>query len=296
MTATVAVLGPGAVGGALAVHLSLAGQRVVCVARRETAEPIVANGLTLELGEQKVTAWPEVVELLGDPVDVLVVAVKAPSLDKALGRVAPEAVAGGVVVSLLNGLEHVGTIRARLGARTAAGSVSRFQAYREGPAHIVQLTETFVVTAASDDMASDALVVALAPLAEAGIDLHLGTSERAVLWEKAARLGPLAAVTALTQRSVGELRADPEWRATLAAAIEESCAVATADGVPIPPADQWAILDAMSEDLTTSAARDVAAGKPSELDAITGAIVRAGARHGVPTPVLESLLAQLEGA
>jgi 2-dehydropantoate 2-reductase len=62
------------------------------------------------------------------------------------------------------------------------------------------------------------------------------------------------------------------------------------------PADQWAVVDSMSEDLTTSTARDVAAGTPSELDAIAGAIVRAGHRHGVPTPVLESLLAQLEGA
>lgn len=296
MSPTVAVLGPGAVGGALAVHLSLAGQRVVCVARRETAEPIVAQGLTLELGEQKATAWPEVVELLGEPVDVLLVAVKAPALDRALGRVSREAVTDGVVVSLLNGLEHVGTIRDRLGAKTAAGSVSSFQAYRDGPAHIVQLTETLVVTAASDDMTSDALSVALEPLAAAGVDVRVGASERSVLWEKAARLGPLAAVTALTQRPIGELRADPEWRATLAAAIEESCAVASADGVPISSADQWAILDAMSDDLTTSTARDVAAGTLSELDAIAGAIVRAGRRHGVQTPVLDSLLAQLEGA
>jgi 2-dehydropantoate 2-reductase len=296
MSATVAVLGPGAVGGALAVHLSLAGQRVVCVARRQTAEPIVAKGLTLELGEQTVTAWPEVVELLGDPVDVLLVAVKAPALDRALGRVSREAVADGIVVSLLNGLEHVGTIRDRLGAKTAAGSVSHFQAYRDGPAHIVQLTETLVVTAASDDVTSEALAAALEPLTAAGVDVRVVEGERAVLWEKAARLGPLAAVTALTQKPVGELRADPEWRATLRAAIEESCAVASADGVPISPADQWAVVDSMSEDLTTSTARDVAAGTPSELDAIAGAIGRAGRRHGVPTPVLDSLLAQLEGA
>jgi 2-dehydropantoate 2-reductase len=296
MTATVAILGPGAVGGALAVHLSLAGQQVVCVARRETAEPIIAKGLTLELGEQKVTAWPEVVELLGDPVPLLLVAVKAPALDKALGRIAPEAVADGVVVSLLNGLEHVGTIRERLGAKTAAGSVSRFQAYRDGPAHIVQLTETLVVTAASDDLSPDGLSAALEPLAAAGVDVRPGVSERAVLWEKAARLGPLAAVTALSQLPVGTLRADPEWRATLEAAIEESCAVASAEGVPLASADQWAIVDAMSDDLTTSTARDVAAGSPSELDAIAGAIARAGLRHGVPTPVLDSLLAQLEGA
>jgi 2-dehydropantoate 2-reductase len=296
MTATVAVLGPGAVGGALAVHLSLAGQHVVCVARRETAEPIIANGLTLELGEQKATAWPEVVELLGEPVDLLLVTVKAPALDKALARVSREAVADGVVVSLLNGLEHVGAIRDRLGPKTAAGSVSRFQAFRDGPAHVVQLTETLVVTAASEDMASDALSAALAPLAAAGVDVHVGTSERAVLWDKAARLGPLSAATALSQKPVGELRADPEWRATLVAAIEESCAVASADGVSISPVDQWAVVDAMPADLTTSTARDVAAGTPSELDAIAGAITRAGRRHGVPTPVLDSLLAQLEGA
>ncbi len=293
---TVAVLGPGAVGGALAVHLSLAGQKVVCIARKETAEPIIANGLTLELGEQRVTAWPEVVELLGDPVDLLLVAVKAPGLDKSLGRVSREAVADGIVVSLLNGLEHVGTIRDRLGAKTAAGSVSRFQAVRDGPAHIVQLTETLVVTAASDDVSAEQLSVALEPLVAAGVDVRIGTSERAVLWDKAARLGPLAAVTALSQKPVGELRTDPEWRATLSAAIEESCAVAAAAGVSISPADQWAVVEAMSGDLTTSTARDVAAGAPSELDAIAGAIVRAGRRHGVPTPVLDSLLAKLEGA
>ena len=296
MTATVAVLGPGAVGGALAVHLSLAGQRVVCIARRETAEPIIENGLTLEIGEQKATAWPEVVELLGDRVDLLLVAVKAPALQKALGRVSRESVADGVVVSLLNGLEHVGVIRDRLGTKTAAGSVSRFQAYRDGPAHVVQLTETLVVTAASKDVSTEALSAALAPLTAAGVDVRIGESEREVLWEKAARLGPLAAVTALSQKPVGELRKDPEWRATLVAAIEESCAVASADGVPVVPADQWAVVDAMSDELTTSTARDVAAGAPSELDAIAGAIARAGRRYGVPTPVLDSLLAQLEGA
>ncbi len=296
MSATVAVLGPGAVGGALAVHLSLAGHHVVCVTRRESAEPIIANGLTLELGEEKATAWPEVVELLGDPVDLLLVTVKAPALDKALSRVARDAVADGVVVSLLNGLEHVGTIRTRLGAKTAAGSVSRFQAYRDGPAHIVQLTETLVVTAASDDLSADDLTAALAPLAAAGVDVRVEASERAVLWEKAARLGPLAAVTALSRRPVGELRTDPDWRPLLDAAIDESCAVASADGVPLAPSDQWAIVDAMADDLTTSTARDVAAGTPSELDAIAGAISRAGRRHGVPTPTLDSLLAKLEGA
>jgi 2-dehydropantoate 2-reductase len=52
------------------------------------------------------------------------------------------------------------------------------------------------------------------------------------------------------------------------------------------------MIEGMPASLTTSAARDVAAGRPSELDAITGAIVRAGRRLGVPTPVLERLLSE----
>ena len=293
MTATVAILGPGAVGGALTAHLSLSGAHVICVARKEAAEAIMERGLTLELGEDEVTVHPDVVERLGERVDLLLVTVKAPALERALARVDPEAVADGLVVSLLNGLEHVGVVRARLEAPTAAGSVSRFEAYRSGPARIVQTTETMVVTAASDDVSDERLEKSLAPLSAAGVDVRLGESEKAVLWEKAARLGPLAAVTALTQRSVGELRNDPEWSVTLEAAIRESCAVAAAEGVATTPPEQWDVVASLPPDLTTSAARDAAAGRPSELDAITGAIARAGRRHGVPTPTLDHLLAQL---
>ena len=46
----------------------------------------------------------------------------------------------------------------------------------------------------------------------------------------------------------------------------------------------------MPAGLSTSAARDVAAGRPTELDAITGAVVRAARRLGVPTPTLDDLL------
>jgi 2-dehydropantoate 2-reductase len=48
--------------------------------------------------------------------------------------------------------------------------------------------------------------------------------------------------------------------------------------------------------LTSSTARDISAGRPSELDAITGAAVRAGRRTGVPTPVLERLLEEAQEA
>jgi 2-dehydropantoate 2-reductase len=291
---TVAVLGPGAVGGALAVRLARAGERVVCVGRPSSAEAIRSDGLTLEAPDGTFNARPEVTELLSEPVRLLLVAVKATGLVEALERVEVFAVADGVALSLLNGLEHPETIRRRLGPRVAAGTISHYEGYRDDPTRIVQTTPSMVVAAASEDVSRDELGRALEPLRTAGMEVVVADDERRVLWDKAARLGPLAAATVLSQRPVGELRADPEWRGTLMTAIEEACAVAAADGVDVSAADQWTMIEGMPESLTTSAARDVAAGRPSELDAIAGAIARAGERLGVETPTLKNLLERLE--
>jgi len=146
------------------------------------------------------------------------------------------------------------------------------------------------VTAASRELDGPGLGAAVEPLRVPGIDVVLGADERAVLWDKAARLAVLAAATAASGRTVGELCDDATWRERLLAALEEAVAVALADGAALSAADQWAMITAMPADLTTSTARDAAAGRRSELDAITGSVVRAAARLGVHVPVLTGLL------
>lgn len=280
-TPTVGILGPGAVGGTLAVLLARAGVQVICVARPDTAAAIRSEGLTLRRGPDSLSARPEAVQELRRPVDLLLITVKAPHLSDALERVD-----GCPALPLLNGLEHVGVIRRRLGETVIVGSLSRFEAYRESPTSVVQTTPDPVLTVSSTDPVE--------LLERSGFDIRVEPDERAILWEKVARLAPLAAVTAIAQRPVGELRADAEWRDTLAAAIQETCAVARAEGVEVAAGAQWAIIDAMPAELTTSTARDVSAGRRSELDAITGGVVRAGRLFGVPTPTLERLLMEVD--
>ena len=275
---TVAVLGPGAVGGTLAVRLAAAGRDVVCVARAETARRIRNDGITLRAPDGSQRARPDAVERLEDTVDVLLVAVKAPSLDEALSRVGG---APRVVVPLLNGLEHLDVMRERFAA-VVAGSVSRFEAWRVGPTTIRQTTPGLVLGLAAEVRALDV----------PGVTVEVAAGERELLWAKATRLGPLAAATSASGLTVGALRDDGTWRARLAAAIDEAVAVADADGVRLAADAQWEIIDAMAPSLTTSTARDVAAGHPSELDAVAGSVVRAGRRLGVATPVLEGLLAE----
>ena len=70
----------------------------------------------------------------------------------------------------------------------------------------------------------------------------------------------------------------------------------SADGAGLVADAQWVMIEGMPAGLTTSTARDVAAGRPSELDAITGAVLRAAGRLGVPTPELASLHAEATAA
>jgi 2-dehydropantoate 2-reductase len=278
-SATVALLGPGAVGGVLAVGFVDAGLDVLLIARPATADAIRSRGLTLKRGDSVKTVRPRVETELREPVELLLVTVKAPALDAALDRVQTPP---GAVVPLLNGIEHMDTLRERFaGSRVAGASIGRIEAWLERPGVVLQPTTSVVMTVAADAPAD--------LLRRSGVEVRVDGTAKEVLWEKLARQAPTAAATSITQRPIGELRSDTEWRGRLREAIEEACAVAAADGVALSPDAEWEIIEAMPPLLTSSTARDIAAGVPSELDAITGAVVRAGRRVGVDTPVLTQM-------
>src|SRR5207247_1016876 len=98
---TVAVLGPGAVGGVLAVGLARAGVRVLCIARPDTADLIRSEGLSLRHGQEVESVRVEAVSELREPVRLLLVTVKAPALEDALDRVRARA---ATVIPQLNGI------------------------------------------------------------------------------------------------------------------------------------------------------------------------------------------------
>jgi 2-dehydropantoate 2-reductase len=289
MSATVAVLGPGAVGGALAVRLANAGIRTVCVADEEAVGVISLAGLVLETGGSTLTARCETTARLSTPVDLLLVTVKAPMLPEALDRVDPVAVEGGLVVPLLNGIEHMDVLRDRFDGRVLAGTIAHYRAHRAGRVQIVEATPHPVVTVASDTVARDEVEAAADVLRSADIDTRVGRSEKRVLWHKLVRMAPLVAVTAASGRTLGELRHDPDWWKLLQDGLAESCAVASAEGVSLVFQEQWTVVDRMADETTTSTARDVAAGRSSELDAIVGAVLRLAERHGIPCPALSEL-------
>jgi len=289
---SIAVLGPGGVGGFIAAALSRAGEDVVVVARPSTADLIAANGIevrSLRLGD--FTAAPAAGAALQTDVDVLLVAVKANALDAALGRIEAEP---ALVVPLLNGLDHVQHLRHRFGAgRVAAGTI-RIESNRTEPGLIAQTSPFLRVELAAEDSALRPRLRQLqAALERAGVPTQIAESEAQILWSKLVRLCALACTTSASDRPIGFIRTDPQWRAALETCIAEAAAVANAENAGIDPAAILAELDAAHPELGSSMQRDIAAGREPELDAIAGAVIRAAERHGLECPTVSRLAAEI---
>ncbi len=285
----VAVLGPGGVGGLLAAALTRAGTDTVVVAPEATAAAVARDGLRVEsvrLGA--FTARPAAVARLEAEVDVLLVATKATALDAALGRIAA---APALVVPLLNGVEHVARLRARFGAdRVAAGAI-RVQAERTAPGVVVQTSPFLRVDVAPATPAVERLVHLLRA-AEVPAAAH--ASEADVLWSKLVRLVAIALTTTAYAAPLGAIRSHPRRRLALAGVVDEAAAVAQAEGAAVAADAVLAELAGMPAAATSSLARDVAAGRPAELDAIAGAVLRAAARHDLPCPAITELAGRVE--
>jgi 2-dehydropantoate 2-reductase len=289
---TIAILGPGGVGGFIGAALARAGDDVTIVAREPTAALIEADGISVNsvrLGE--FVARPGAMAALTEPAEVLIVATKAGGLEPALQRIEVEP---ALVVPLLNGLDHMTLLQQRFGpGRVAAGAI-RIEADRPAPAQIVQTSPFLRVDLASDDAALEPEIERLADrLRRAEIPVQIGTGEKQILWSKLVRLNALACTTSASDRSIGFIRTDPEWRAALEGCINEAAAVANADGARIDAAARLAELDDAHPELGSSMQRDIAAGRDPELDAIPGAVLRAAARHGLACPTVERLIAQI---
>lgn len=286
----VAVLGPGGVGGLIAAALARAGTDVTIVAREETAARLARDGLRVESARLgNFTVPVRAVDRLTEPVDLLVVATKATGLAAALERVAT---APRLVVPLLNGVDHLALLRERWPDRVCA-AVIRVESDRPEPGLVVHKSPGLRIDlAAVGPLAAD-VEAATHLLRAAEIPTAVSDSEADVMWRKLVRLNALACTTTAFDEPLGAVRAHPRHRLALEDAVEETASVARAEGADVDPDAVLTELLEWHADATSSMARDVAAGREPELDAIPGAVLRAAARHGILCPAIEQLVAAI---
>lgn len=288
----VAVLGPGGVGGLLGGLLARAGADVVCVAGSATAAAIREGGLSVRsrrYGDFR--AAVRGVERLDRQVDVCLVTVKATQLDAALERVPPDTLRDAAVVPLLNGTEHVERLRRHCPDAAVVAASIRVESTRTAPGEVLHESPfASVVLAGSGPSGEQAREVA-ALLERAGLDVEVGGDESAVLWGKLAFLAPLALLTTHTQAPAGVVR--DQRREDLVAVAHEVSAVAQAEGAGTDADAVLGFFDQVPATMQSSMQRDAAAGRPIELEAIGGAVLRAAARHDLPVPLTARLVEDL---
>ncbi|MFD5466091.1 ketopantoate reductase family protein [Kitasatospora sp. NPDC127059] len=283
---TVAVLGPGGVGGLIAGLLARDGHRVICLAGEQTAAVLARDGLhvrSTQFGE--FTARVEAATELREPVDAAFVTVKETSLAAALDRMPPQALGTGIVVPLLNGLDHMALLHERYPAgRVVAGAI-RVEATRTAPGRIEHASPFAAIELAApvEEFAEQ--------LRHAGLDVTLREDETAVLWSKLSFLAPFALLTTRHADEIGVVRT--EHRDELLAVLAEITAVTAAVGAPADLPTLLAAFDRIPGTMRSSMQRDVEAGRPTELDAIGGAVLRAAEAHSVPTPTIARLVREL---
>ncbi|MGA4847518.1 ketopantoate reductase family protein [Streptomyces sp. G5(2025)] len=283
-----AILGAGGVGLALGASLAKSGLPVVLV-MTESSYSRYPGRITVHSKLRESYSVPvRAVERLTEPIDVLWVATKAPALDSALERIhlAGEAPS---IVPLLNGIGHLGPLRARFGPSLLPGSI-RIEAMRTAPGEVTWNSLFASVDLASEDVTNASRLRSLrAELEQAGFGCQFGDSAEAVLWHKLIFLLPLALATTAAKGPVGVVRRNPELLALMRDVCRELCAVAASQGIAVDAAASQRLLDSFPGRTDSSMHRDAAEGRPTELDALTEPVLRLGAAGGIPTPSIREL-------
>ena len=290
----IAFIGIGALGGYFGGRLQKAGNDVIFIARGAMLEALHKNGLRVEspLGD---FALPKV-QVTGDPasvghVDAVFVTTKAWQVTEAGQQIRSMVGPETVVVPFQNGVEAYDQLVAVLGAEHVLGGMCHVIAMVVTPGVIRHGGLTALITIGEWNNARTPRLDKLVEcLTTAELETRVPDNIRVALWEKFEFIASFGGVGAVTRAPAGVIRSVPQSRSLLQRAMEEIGGLARADGVPVPKesvASTMNFVDSLPPDGTASMQRDLVAGRPSELEAQSGAVVRLGRARNFPTPVHE---------
>ncbi len=297
----IAVMGTGGVGGYFGARLAQGGHEVAFIARGRHLAALSGRGLTIRsaLGDMHlpkpvVTDDPATLS----PADIVLFAVKLWDTEAAAEAIRPLVADGGVVVPFQNGVASIERIGAIVGAARVIGGVAQIAATIAEPgviAHTGTMARLrFGAVLPDQRPAAEAL---LAACRGAGIDAELVSDIRRALWEKFVFLAAFSGLTSVARQPIGMVRADPELRATLEAAMREAWAVGRAQGVALADdfvAQQMRFTDGLPPEMRSSMLNDLLAGNRLEAPWLAGAVAGMAAAAGIAAPVNATLYAALK--
>ncbi|MEM1383935.1 MAG: 2-dehydropantoate 2-reductase [Pseudomonadota bacterium] len=297
-----AIVGAGGIGGHLAVKLGAAGNSVSVIARGAHLAAIREKGLALRTfdGAETVVrpaAASDRADDLEQP-DIVVVAVKSQDLESAAAAMTPMVAAETVIWPIQNGVEATAVLAERFGTEKVLIGIARMSVHIAEPGVIQQNTPNaaYVVGEADGSQGSDRVRALRALLSGAGVETVDSADVRVDLWRKFAMLTAFSATTAGARCDGVTVAATPALRRLYVDIAREVVDLARAEGVDLPdslPEEAADFTGRLAPGVRASMAHDLASGKPLEIDWLSGAVPRLGARHGLHAPANAAVAALL---
>ncbi|HEV7570843.1 MAG TPA: 2-dehydropantoate 2-reductase [Thermoanaerobaculia bacterium] len=297
----IAIIGAGGVGGYFGGKLADGGVDVTFIVRGATLEAMRTRGLRVDsIRGDFVVEHPNATD---DPasaghVDAIFVAVKAWQIADAAEQIKPMLGDDTMVVPLENGIDAPDQLAAILGREHVLGGLCGIVSFIAAPGHIRHIgADPFVMFGELDNRRTPRVEALRDECLRAGVQADIPADIHHALWSKFVFIAPMSGIGAATRVPIGVWRAMPETRELAIKAIREIVDVAAARGVDLGGDEAvdrtLSRFDGLPTESTSSLQRDIIDGKPSELDAQLGAVIRLGRESNIPTPVCEMLLGLL---
>jgi 2-dehydropantoate 2-reductase len=295
----VAVYGAGGIGAYFGGRLAAAGMDVSLIARGAHLRALQSDGLHVRSPKGDVhvalTATDDPAAI--GPVDVVLFTVKSQDTAAAARRLGPLLQPDTAVVSLQNGLGNEETIAAEIGADHTLGGVVYLLSTISEPGTVVHSAgPATLIFGELDGTATERATRLLDALRGAGVDATLSPDVQQAIWDKFAFICALSGMTAAVRLPIGAIRSEPASWEMFRDALREVAAVAAAEGVRLSDealARHEAFAQELEPGMHSSLHYDLTHGKPMELDALHGELLRRAEAHGVAVPVTRAIVGVL---
>ena len=296
----IAVMGAGSTGGYFGGMLARAGNDVALIARGTHLEAIRSRGLRVVRDDEEFTvncAATDDPSSIG-PVELALLTVKTYQNDAAIPAMKPLIGPDTAILCLQNGVDSYQAAANHLGQDRVLPGAAYIEAGMPAPGTVSQAGSVVRIVfgeADGDESARGTRIQGI--LAAAGIPAEFTTDVHTALWSKFLFIATMAGITSLARQTLAELMPRPEWRDVVLGCLREIEAVARASRINLPPDiynETLSYIEGNLADLQASMHSDVMAGRPLELEALNGAVVRAGRATGVATPINDVVYAMLK--
>ena len=308
----IAVVGAGAIGGAIAHVLALSGADPVLVARGATAAAIARDGLRVTRFGTPEVSRPRVMESTSGAgtFDAVIGTLKAQDWVAAIPMIAPLIGPTTCLVPAINGipwwyfqrqggqhdglrlssLDPDGLLAAKIPTSCLIGGVVYMAATRPAPGFVDWPTGKRLVLGGISDGADGRVPALAATLRAAGLEIEESADIRREVWAKLLGNAGFNSLSAIAGVTVVDILDDPDLRAICAETMRELVAIAAAVGIDIGiPIEKRLEAARRLGAFRTSTLQDFEAGRPLETAALVDAPCEIGRLHSVPAPVLETL-------